>query len=89
MDVIPNKPMFLNPDEFSDCALDHAPRGSSREEFVALRRRLAMDWEEGYPADAASLPDDVIVEIAITCARLRTNNKGLASFYHELSNPKE
>lgn len=83
-----NKPMILNSDKFSACMLDHAPRGSSRDEFVALRIKLAMDWQEGFPADASVLPDDLIVEIATTCARLRIENKSLASFYHEQSDHK-
>ena len=64
----------INTDSCSLCMLDHAPDGTSRLEFIFLRRDLCDKYNGGYPLDAGHLDDDEIMRIAQICARLRNEN---------------
>lgn len=72
----PSKPARINYDNLSYCYLDHAPVGSSRQQFLDLRFSLAQKHNNGNdPVDISQLNDDEVAEIAMFCAKLRIENK--------------
>ena len=66
---------FICQDILSACAIEHAPVGTSHDEFVALRKYLSDRFNKGYPIDVSCLSDDWIEFIALYCSDLRIKNK--------------
>jgi hypothetical protein len=66
---------FICTDPLSACAFDHAPVGTSRDDYIALRTFLSDCFDKGYPIDASCLSDSWIEFIAEYCSILRIKNK--------------
>ena len=62
-------------DDFSGCMIQHAPNGSSKQDYLDLRTFIAMKFGDGCPFDASYLNDDWIEFIAEYCCMLRIQNK--------------
>lgn len=60
-----------NIDRYSGCALDHRPKGRSKDSYESLRIDLANIYGGGFPIDIACLDDAIIEKVAQTCAKLR------------------
>lgn len=71
----------------SQCVLDHAPQGTSRQAYMDLRHALSLsgvcpfEGQDGVP-DAEN--DQLIMDLAKTLARLRTDNKSFKDYYNSL-----
>jgi hypothetical protein len=71
---------FRNP--YSSCMLDHAPYGSTRQEFLDLQRALRHSGIEdvgwGKDDETDEVHDARIERVARECASIRIRNTGVA-----------
>jgi hypothetical protein len=68
----------INSNTDSQCILDHAPQGTSRQEYINIRHSIVMSGVcpfEGQDGVSDEDNDKYIMDLAETFARLRATNR--------------